>query len=233
MNNLNKLLTEEYFQDLLVRMAHNSTAIEGNTLTQAETISILLHKVIPKTMNEREYYEVKNYEKTFNYIFNNKDEFSIEKIKKFHYLIMDNIRDDNGKFKKSNNSIIGATFETTPAYQIPYVLKEWLDNYNYRIKIAKTNTEKLEIILKSHIDFERIHPFSDGNGRTGRIIMIEQCIQENLDFFVIPVNDKWKYINFLQNENGKDFAKWCIELQKIENERIKNFYNNFKENHDR
>lgn len=218
-------LVKEYLDDFLVRTAHNSTAIEGNTLTQAETISILLHKYIPKTMSEREYYEVKNYDKTFNYILNNDDKFDLSKIKKFHSLIMKNISGDNGEFKKTNNAIIGASFETTLAYQVPYVLKNWLDNYKYRIDLAKSDDEKLEIIIKSHIDFEKIHPFSDGNGRTGRIIMIEQCLQENLDFFVIPVSEKGKYINFLATENYKDFSIWAKELQKIEKERIINFSN--------
>ena len=54
-------LSYSYLDDMLVRMAHHSTAIEGNTLTQYETKSILLDGVIPKVMNEREFYEVKNY----------------------------------------------------------------------------------------------------------------------------------------------------------------------------
>ncbi len=218
------IITNEYYDDLLVRMAHHSTAIEGNTLTQADTVSILIHKFIPKTMSEREYYEVKNYDKAFKYIFDNNDEFSIDKIKKIHKLIMENIRDDNGEFKKVSNTIIGAEFNTTPPYQVPYVMKDWLDNYNYRMKLAKTYDEKLEIIVKSHIDFEKIHPFGDGNGRTGRMVMIEQCLNENLEFFIIPSNDKGKYINFLANENSKDFSKWAKELQNIEKDRRNDFY---------
>ncbi len=50
-------INEEYKSDLLVRMAHHSTAIEGNTLTLAETVLILIHNYIPRNMNEREYYE--------------------------------------------------------------------------------------------------------------------------------------------------------------------------------
>ena len=58
-------MTSEYIDDLLVRVAHHSTAIEGNTLTLGDTISILIHNYIPKGMTEREYYEVKNYKKAF------------------------------------------------------------------------------------------------------------------------------------------------------------------------
>ena len=65
MNNIVEKMTNEYIDDLLVRAAHHSTAIEGNTLTLGDTISILIHNYIPKGMTEREYYEVKNYKKAF------------------------------------------------------------------------------------------------------------------------------------------------------------------------
>ena len=65
MNNIAEKMTNEYIDDLLVRAAHHSTAIEGNTLTLGDTISILIHNYIPKGMTEKEYYEVKNYKKAF------------------------------------------------------------------------------------------------------------------------------------------------------------------------
>ena len=65
MNIIVEKMTNEYIDDLLVRAAHHSTAIEGNTLTLGDTISILIHNYIPKGMTEREYYEVKNYKKAF------------------------------------------------------------------------------------------------------------------------------------------------------------------------
>ena len=67
-NNIIDKMTDEYINDLLVRAAHHSTAIEGNTLTLGDTISILIHNYIPKGMSEREYYEVKNYKKVFEFV---------------------------------------------------------------------------------------------------------------------------------------------------------------------
>ena len=77
-------MTDEYLEDLLVRMAHHSTAIEGNTLTQADTTSILIHNYIPRDMTEREYYEVKNYKKTVELLLNNQEKISPELIKEYH-----------------------------------------------------------------------------------------------------------------------------------------------------
>ena len=105
-------------------------------------------------------------------------------------------------------------------------MQEWCDNYNFRIKNAKTDEEKVEIILDQHIKFERIHPFEDGNGRTGRVLIIDSCLRENLVPIIIPKIDKGKYINFLANEDSKNFTKWALELQKKELERIELFQNN-------
>ena len=72
-------------------MAHHSTAIEGNTLTQEEVISILIYNYIPEEMNKREYYEVKNFKKAFEYIdesLQNNKNISIEFIKKLHSIII-------------------------------------------------------------------------------------------------------------------------------------------------
>jgi Fic family protein len=217
--------TEEYLDDLLVRMAHNSTAIEGNTLTQPDTVSILLHNFIPKLMSEREYFEVKNYKKTVAFLLSNSEELSPKLMKNYHKLIMENLDDNNGEFKKIGNLIVGSNFETAKPYQVPILLQEWSDNYNFRIKNAKTNEEKIEIILEQHIKFEKIHPFSDGNGRTGRMIIIDNCLKENLIPIVIPKEEKNKYITLLATENSKEFAKWGIELQKNELYRMECFKN--------
>lgn len=214
---------KEYINDLLVRMAHHSTAIEGNTLTLAETKSILIDEYIPRQMETREYYEVKNYYKAMEFLKENKYKISIEKIKQYHKIIMENIIENNGEFKKIQNIILGSDFDTTKPYQVPFVLKEWCDNLNYRLEIAKSDDEKLKVILEEHINFEKIHPFSDGNGRTGRILIIDACIGVGIMPIIIPKEQKKKYISILSNENKREFFEWGLELQKNETKREKIF----------
>lgn len=218
-------MTDEYLEDLLVRIAHHSTAIEGNTLTQADTASILLHNYIPHNMIEREYYEVKNYKKTIGLLLSNQEQMSPELIKEYHKIIMENLVDNNGEYKKATNTIVGADFETSKPYQVSILLQEWCDNYNFRIKKAQTVKEKIEIIVDQHIKFERIHPFSDGNGRAGRMLMIDSCIKESISPIIIPKEEKEKYIKYLATENSKKFIKWGLELQEKELDRIEKFYN--------
>ncbi len=214
----------EYMEDILVRMAHHSTAIEGNTLTQAETISILIHNFIPRDMSEREYYEVKNYRKAFNTLLEADRKITTELIKKYNKDIMENLHDLNGKFKTTQNLILGAEFEPTKPYLVPFEIEDWCNNLSYRLDNAKTNEEKVEIIMDQHIKFEKIHPFNDGNGRTGRLLIIHSCLKEDLEP-IIPKEEKGKYINLLASENLKELTKWALQLQEKERDRIEKFSN--------
>lgn len=215
----------EYMEDILVRMAHHSTAIEGNTLTQAETISILIHNFIPRDMSEREYYEVKNYRKAFNILLEADRKITTELIKKYNKYIMENLHDLNGKFKTTQNLILGAEFEPTKPYLVPFEIEDWCNNLSYRLENAKTNEEKVEIIMDQHIKFEKIHPFNDGNGRTGRLLIIHSCLKEDLEPIIIPKEEKGKYINLLASENLKELTKWALQLQEKERDRIEKFSN--------
>ena len=215
----------EYMEDILVRIAHHSTAIEGNTLTQAETISILIHNFIPRDMSEREYYEVKNYRKAFNTLLEADRKITTELIKKYNKDIMENLHDLNGKFKTTQNLILGAEFEPTKPYLVPFEIEDWCDNLSYRLENAKTNEEKVEIIMDQHIKFEKIHPFNDGNGRTGRLLIIHSCLKEDLEPIIIPKEEKGKYINLLASENLKELTKWALQLQEKERDRIEKFSN--------
>lgn len=215
----------EYMEDMLVRMAHHSTAIEGNTLTQAETISILIHNFIPRDMSEREYYEVKNYRKAFNTLLEADRKITTELIKKYNKYIMENLHDLNGKFKTTQNLILGAEFEPTKPYLVPFEIEDWCNNLSYRLENAKTNEEKVEIIMDQHIKFEKIHPFNDGNGRTGRLLIIHSCLKEDLEPIIIPKGEKGKYINLLASENLKELTKWALQLQEKERDRIEKFSN--------
>ena len=215
----------EYMEDMLVRMAHHSTAIEGNTLTQAETISILIHNFIPRDMSEREYYEVKNYRKAFNTLLEADRKMTTELIKKYNKYIMENLHDLNGKFKTTQNLILGAEFEPTKPYLVPFEIEDWCNNLSYRLDNAKTNEEKVEIIMDQHIKFEKIHPFNDGNGRTGRLLIIHSCLKEDLEPIIIPKEEKGKYINLLASENLKELTKWALQLQEKERDRIEKFSN--------
>ncbi len=216
---LDFLDNQKYALDLCVRMAYHSTAIEGNTLTQDETASILLDDYIPKQMNMREFYEVKNYKQVLKCLIeslNAKKQLNPKLIKHFHALCLENLLENKGEFKKIPNVIIGATFETLPPYQVPTAMQEWCNNLYYRFDNAKNDDDKLQAILESHIHFEKIHPFSDGNGRIGRLLIVYSCIEQNLPPAIIQKDSKAQYISIIRNNDIQNFMSMAKDLQKQE-----------------
>ena len=214
-------LSYTYLDDMLVRMAHHSTAIEGNTLTQYETKSILLDGIIPKVMNEREFYEVKNYKKYMGFLKDNyPKEITIQLIKDTHRYLLQDIREDAGAFKTIHNIIIGADFTPTEPYLVQSELKNWCDTLEYRLDLSNTVEEKIEVIMEQHLRFERIHPFSDGNGRTGRALIVYSCLQQGIAPIIINKSDRQLYMNLLSELDIKGLTDMGIQLSKEENTRM-------------
>ena len=217
-------LSDNYFSDLMVRMAHHSTAIEGNTLTQGETKSILIDNYIPRAMNMRELHEVLNYKAYVKQMIEDLKSgirIDVEYIKSVHAVLCNNaIEGVAGRFKTIPNLVIGADFTPTPPYLVPSELENWRLNLKYQIELAKDADEIVESILRQHIQFEHIHPFSDGNGRVGRALIVYSCLQAHILPVVIPVQEKSRYINCLNTENMTDFIAFAKELQQNELLRI-------------
>lgn len=221
-----KTINYEYFLDLSVRMTHHSNAIEGNTLTLNETATIILDSTIPGSKSVREVFEVLNHKRAIDYMLNklaNDQNLDIYMIKNINKEILDRLNDNAGNFKNSSNAIIGADFQTSTPSQAPVLTKNWIENLNYRLKLCKNDDEKLSEILNSHIEFERIHLFSDGNGRTGRLIMLYLCFQENISPFVIEKNDRALYMNYLREQNSDIIFDKVKELQQFEKKRMEQF----------
>lgn len=230
-----RMLPKEYLDDILVRLAHHSSAIEGNTISLPETISIILHnKVISgRTLDLREIYEVKNHEQAFEYVISELgkgEPLSTYTIKEIHSLLTDRLQYDKGQFKSSDNAIRGANFSTASAKETPFLMQQWVYNLNFRLDSTTDKQEKIEIIGEAHISFERIHPFSDGNGRTGRMMMIYSLMQHDIAPLVIDSRDKAEYIAFLSEQDTKKMSEFIGKNIQLEQDRIARFRNSEQQN---
>lgn len=78
-------------------------------------------------------------------------------------------------------------------------------------------------IARYHIEFEKIHPFEDGNGRTGRLLINYELLKSNMPPVVISKEDRVKYFEFLRNNNSKDLEDWLRNLSDEEKERMEKF----------
>lgn len=213
-------LTDDYLADLMVRMAHHSTAIEGNTLTQGETKSILIDEYIPRAMDMRELHEVLNYKAFMPFMRESLEDgrtLSLSLIKEMHKILChEAIGSVPGEFKKIPNAILGADFETTPPYMVPMALTDWLENLAAQLAASPDDHARIEAICRQHIAFEHIHPFPDGNGRVGRALMVWSCLEHDMLPAVVPVEHRREYINYLNTENLAALTAFAEQLQKQE-----------------
>lgn len=222
-------LSQLYIENMLIRMAHHSTAIEGNPLTEAEVRQVVtcecIHEGtsdgipdgisdrIPDGMDSREYDEVRNYTDYIPYLMTVHEEpISLQIIKETHRHLMENIAHDAGAFKTIHNVILGANFIPTEPYLVLSELKNWCDTLAYRLEIAKTLEEIIEAIMEQHLRFERIHPFSDGNGRTGRALIVHSCLQQNIPLIIIPKEMGSQYIQMMGDRNVKGLTEMGLVL---------------------
>jgi len=193
-----------------VNFSYNSNKIEGSTLSSEQTEAIFdTSSFISKSESSiklDDLIESKNHFKLFDYMLENIDnlltkEMIIEmnKILKKNTSDEDNPRYNVGGFKVIPNIIgIVNVINTTALEDVEKEIDKLLTEYN-----SKTNIS-LEDIIDFHYKFERIHPFGDGNGRVGRIIMFKECLKNNIMPFIVLDDDKPYYMRGLKEyENDK------------------------------
>lgn len=239
MGQLIEQMTPDYLEDILVRLAHHSSAIEGNTITLPETVTIILNDTLPNNSNitRREFYEVDNHQQAFEFMIHSirdDEELSVSIIKDIHELLTDRLQHDKGKFKTEENYIKGADFSTALPEQVPQLMEQLIGNMNYRLDAASTDEEILAAVLETHIQFEKIHPFSDGNGRTGRMVMNYSLLANDLPPLIIKKSEKNEYMQILgeaqvkvfpSNEDIEKFIAFAKPIMKEEERRMNSFSN--------
>ncbi len=215
------LNNEEYLEDLTTRSTYHSNAIEGNTLTFAETYAIIYNDNSFKIEGKepREIYEAINHKKALELVFknlNNNENFDERFIKKINETINMNINETEG-YRTIQVFIQGSEHIPPKPEKIPNLMMYYIYNYNHDDQDIFTK------ISKYHIEFEKIHPFEDGNGRTGRLLLNYELLKNNLPPVVISKEDRIKYFEFLKNNDIRGLAEWLKELSEIEKTRMKKF----------
>lgn len=215
------LNNEEYLKDLITRSTYHSNAIEGSTLTFAETYAILYNDNSFKIQGKepREIYEAINHKKALELIFEylkENTEINEKLIKTINETINKDIKDTKG-YRKVQVFIRGSEHIPPEPEKIPNLMNYYVYNYN------NSQEEIFEKIAKYHIELEKIHPFEDGNGRTGRLLLNYELLKNNLAPIVIAKEDRVKYFEYLRNNDNVGLAKWFRELSKNEGERIQKF----------
>ena len=215
------LNNNNYLEEFITRYTYRSNAIEGSTLTYAETYSILYNDNSFKIQGKepREIYEAINHKSALEIVFDNlkKGEAFDERIvKKINETINKNIKDTEG-YRKIQVFIRGSEHIPPEPEKIHNLMNYYVYNYNNDKEDIFTK------IAKYHIEFEKIHPFEDGNGRTGRLLLNYELLKNNLPPLVIAKEDRVKYFEFIRNEDIIGFVEWLKDLSSDEIERMNKF----------
>ena len=215
------LSNKDYLEDLITRSTYHSNAIEGSTLTYAETYAILYNDNSFKIEGKepREIYEAINHKKALELVFKNlqnNEDFDEIFIKKLNETINKDIKDTAG-YRTVQVFIQGSEHIPPESEKVPNLMMYYIFNYNHDEQDIFTK------IAKYHIEFEKIHPFEDGNGRTGRLLINYELLKNDLSPVVIAKEDRVKYFEFLRNNEVNELAEWLKELSAREEERMQKF----------
>lgn len=184
-------------------MVYNSNAIENSTLTLKETEKILLQMAVSRDISLREVFEAKNLAQVLEYIRKKSQETEVSKevILLLHKMLIGNIDEGiAGKFRKKGEYVRIDTYIASVPEHIERMLEEALAEFTSDHDIYFADR-----IAKFHLDFESIHPFNDGNGRIGRVLINYQL--QKLGFPPVIIRDKGKqeyYAAFTKYHDDKD-----------------------------
>lgn len=220
MNILKTILeNEEYLKDFITRSTYNSNAIEGNKLTLAETRELLYCDMNLKiNADGRSINEAINHKSAMEYVFLNINNYiSNPTIENINNIINGNIKKfflpDCGKKLNINLFLNMEDYENFEKNKRNYLM--W--DYFY------DGTNIFRRIAEKYFLFEKRHPFENGNGRTGRILINYELIQNNIVPIVIEKENKKEYLKFLEEADFVGFGEWIKTLSNEEKKRLEYF----------
>ncbi len=214
-------LDRAYFEDFVSRSTYHSNAIEGNTLSLAETYAIQwLDNSMTVQATARELYEAINHKYALEAAMQTPGEELAESlVKRVAGLINKNIHETND-YRNVQVVIWGAEHIPPAPEQVRAQMMEHVHLYNLDVRAGK---DPFEREAEFHVKFEATHPFEDGNGRTGRILMQRGLMVSGLAPAVIKKEERARYLEMLADRNVAGLAKLLREACAAEDARIKAF----------
>lgn len=196
-------------------LAYNSNKIEGSTLSKRHTESLFENGTIFSMENEvyksKDVEEMQGHFAMFNYMLDTLQEpLSEPIIKGFHKQLKQCVFEDIangyniGEYKGRKNFVSDIT--TALPNEVPERMNELLNWYRSQKQVT------LETLADLHAKYENIHPFQDGNGRTGRLILFRECLKQNICPFIIKDESRAEYLTALHMAQVEDNSKLLVEL---------------------
>lgn len=199
---INEILkNKDIYDEFVLKLTYHSNSIEGSTLTEPDTAAILFDNVSLPNKTLTEQLEAKNHQTALDYLFGyiaKKGKINENLILKLHSILMNGIRPDAGMYRNHAVRILGVSLPTANYMRVPEMIKSVI------FDAKKTKKDIVSISANVHSRFEQIHPFSDGNGRIGRLIMTAMLLKANLAPAIIHQQQKQLYYTYLHKAQTKN-----------------------------
>ena len=216
--NIPKTIAEKEEADFLIRFTYNSNAIEGNRLTLRDTYLIIKEKQIPSGAPPKDYNEAINGREVFEFTKKYKGKLTIEFLEKVNEILTQNTGVVYpGRVRFFPVKIEGADHVPPKPEEVRPLLKKIIQfYYDHKHKI-----HPFVLACLIHARFVEIHPFEDGNGRTGRTLMNWILMQAGYPKIFVPVKLRQKYYEAIDLHNQKDIKSYCEKMFEVVMEQFK------------
>jgi len=185
----------------ILKLTYHSNSIEGSTLDEPETAAVIFDNVALPNKSLIEQLEAKNHQTALNYLFDyvsKKGKINEALVIKLHSILMNGVRPDAGVYRNHPVRIRGIDLPTANYLSVPKLLPPIIK------ESAKKTNDIIALSAGIHSKFEQIHPFSDGNGRIGRLLMNAMLLTDNLAPAIIRQEQKQLYYTYLYKAQTKN-----------------------------
>lgn len=200
-------MNRDDLEKLSIYFIIHNTGINECSVSEDDVKSILINKYIPRKMPLKDVLEILRHKKVFRYIIAHRDgEITVKDILTINRMLLheEDIDPDQIPEEKINE------------------LYRWVKELNYRMKTSSEKDSKVFILMELHLKFEEIRPFRDGNGRTGRALIVWSCLQQGLTPVVIEKEHNREYIECLKHRDLQNLYKLAVKNQKKDIDLVKN-----------
>ncbi len=189
----------DLYDNLLLSLTYHTNSIEGSTFTEPDVKAVLFDDVTIPNKSVREHQEAKNHQGALGFVMrwirDSNTTIDVELVKHIHQILMNGILHTAGTYRNHSVRIAGVHVPTSNHLSIETNMVECIASFN---RFEKYPQNQVEHIAQTHARFEQIHPFSDGNGRVGRLLMLILALRYQLAPVLIKKEKKQAYYTYLE-----------------------------------
>lgn len=195
---------KDLYDAFALALTYNTNRMEGSSLSEPETAAIMFENAALPDKNIIEQMEVKNHQAALGHLFRHVEgKLPLDEafVLKMHGMLLNGIREDAGRYRNHGVRIVGSQVATANYLKVPVLMKELFHD------VLRANAKRKDVIAQAaniHSRFERIHPFSDGNGRVGRLLLDAMLLRANLPPAIIRQENRRFYILYLSKSQLHD-----------------------------